>query len=228
MNNQNPLPPAPPGRHSEANVNQKRALVDAGLALERRAVGDGVQAPTVRGYASVFNVWTTLYESEYLVFREMIEPGAYAAAIREKQDVRLLFNHDSNFVLARTKSGTLVLAEDDKGLVADAELLDSPTIRDLVIDPVKRGDITGMSFAFRVRPEGETITEYSSNGVTYVDRVLSDLDLYDVSIVTYPAYEATSVDVRNSAMDREAEILGRLKRRQLALFDARLRLAEAA
>lgn len=203
-------------------MSERRTLSEPGLGLETREEGDLV-VPIMRGHASVFDSWTTLYEGTYLTYREIIRPGAYADAIREAQDVRLLFNHDPTYVLARTISGTLKLSEDERGLLAIGELLDSPTIRDLVIGPVKRGDITGMSFGFTVRPGGETRTEYEHDGRTYVDRELTALNLFDVSVVTYPAYRDTDVNIR-SFREQDAALAAR--RKSLQLLDVRLRLAE--
>lgn len=164
----------------------RRMTAEAGLGLETRSEGE-LSVPVLRGHAAVYDSWTTLYDGQFLKYREIIRPGAFRDAIAEAQDVRLLFNHDRNFVLARTASRTLTLSEDGRGLLAVADLLDSPTIRDLVLGPVRRGDITGMSFGFTIRPGGETRTEYERDGVTHVDRELSALDLFDVSVVTYTA-----------------------------------------
>ena len=190
----------------------------------------GVQAtPYLIGYASVFNEWTTLYESSSWVWREIIRPGAFAAAIAERQDVRALLNHDANFVLGRTTSGTLSLSERDKGLLQETRLSASQTIQDLVVIPVERGDISGMSFGFVVRNgntgqttvnkgdgtiiikrAGERITEYIRGDTLYTDRELLSVDLFDVTVATYPAFAGTSVGLRASgdidfgASEREA------------------------
>jgi uncharacterized protein len=183
------------------------------LKVERRAEGE---APRIVGHASVFNEWTTLYEGRYWVYREIVRPGAFRNAIAEKQDVRGLFNHDSNFVLGRTKSGTLELEEDGSGLVARITPPDTQTIRDLVLAPIERGDVTGMSFAFIVRrgdkpvvrtelADGSTVVASAGERITIryegdtrlEDRELIDLDLYDVSPVTYPAYDGTDVAMRS-------------------------------
>jgi HK97 family phage prohead protease len=184
------------------------------LRIERRTEGSSA-TPYLVGYASVFNEWTTLYESASWIWREIIRPGAFSAAIAERQDVRSLFNHDPNFVLGRTTSGTLVLNERDKGLLQETKLSTSQTINDLVVVPVERHDITGMSFAFEVRNgntgqttvdkgdgtiiikrAGERITEYLRGDTLYTDRELLSVDLYDVTVATYPAYAGASVGLR--------------------------------
>jgi uncharacterized protein len=190
----------------------ERRIIANRARVERRAESD---VPMIVGHASVFNEWTTIYEGRYWKYREIVRPGAYRNALKEKQDVRGLFNHDSNFVLGRTKSGTLTLEEDDRGLLARIDPPNTQTIRDLVIAPIERGDVDGMSFAFTVRSgdgkvthadkgDGVTVTESAGERVTirrdgetwYEDRELFDLDLYDVSPVTYPAYDGTDVAMR--------------------------------
>lgn len=200
------------------------------LTVEYRDEGEGVKAPILRGYASVFNEWTTLYSGKYLTVREKINQGAFSNAIKEKQDVPLLFNHDRNFVLGRTSSGTLSLKEDSKGLAVSSELLDTPTVRDYVISPAKRGDINGMSFAFRPRRGGFLLTIREDDAHTIYEYEMKDVDLYDVSIVTQPQYKGTSVSIRSlDGIDFEAEevkIRESLKSRTLFLFNSRLKLAE--
>lgn len=192
------------------------------LELERRIipgtieVRSGADAPDrLVGHASVFNQWTTLYESDSYRWREIVRPGAYARAIAEGQDVRALFNHDPNFVLGRTTSGTLSLAEDERGLVSEINPPASQLVRDLVLEPIRRGDVSQMSFAFvpnrtkdiREKADGilvldrggERITVREENGVILEDRELLDVDLFDVSPVTYPAYSGTDVAVRSQA-----------------------------
>src|SRR6266700_2864691 len=125
--------------------------------LERRTITAEVRAsradgkPTrLEGYAAVFNKF-----SENLGgFKEKIAPGAFSRAITEKQDVRALFNHDPNFVLGRTASGTLDLSEDDKGLMFSCEMPDTTVARDLMA-LVERGDVNQCSFGFIVRADSE-------------------------------------------------------------------------
>ena len=164
--------------------------------IERRALaGVEVRAdgePAITGYAAVFN---SLSE-ELWGFREIIMPGAFDRALKEKHDVRALVNHDPNQIIGRTKSGTLKLDVDDKGLRVDITPPDTQVGRD-VLASLKRGDLDGMSFAFRTlsdqwrTEDGEEIRE------------LLDLELVDVSVVAYPAYSDTSVSAR--ALDHVKE-----------------------
>lgn len=101
-------------------------------------------APThILGYGSVFNS-----RSEPLWgFREIIKPGAFDDVLND--DVRGLFNHDPNFILGRSSAGTLSLSVDERGLRYDIVAPGTPTICDLVLSPMLRGDINQSSFAFR-------------------------------------------------------------------------------
>lgn len=204
-------------------MNERRR-VEGTPKIERRTGGDSPGDYLV-GYAAVFNQWTTLYQSKSWVWREKIRAGAFAAAISERQDVRSLFNHDPNFVLGRTTSGTLSLRETDKGLWSETRLADSPTIRDLVVTPIEREDVTGMSFGFNVRNDGgqttiekddasrkvickrsgEIIVEWIEGDCLYTERELLSVDLFDTSPVTYPAYKGTSVGLRSDDFARLEE-----------------------
>lgn len=141
------------------------------------------------GYGSVFDV---LSEPMW-GFREIIRPGAFDAVLGD--DVRGLFNHDANFVLGRTASSTMKLSVDSRGLHYDITAPDTPTIRDLVIAPMQRGDITQSSFAFRVAPGGETW--YEDDDGVIIREITQVSRLYDVSPVTYPAYQAADSSVRS-------------------------------
>ncbi len=134
-------------------------------------------------------------------FKEKLEPGAFTRTLKERPDVRALFNHDMNFVLGRSvKSKTLELSEDQQGLFMRAHPPDTQMINDLVITPIQRGDVDQMSFAFYTRKEAwEELKKPDSDGVKYYRTVL-DLDLVDVSVVTYPAYEQTRVKVAKRSL----------------------------
>ncbi len=145
------------------------------------------------GYAAVFNE-----PSLPLPFIEKIAPGAFRKTLSETPDVRLLINHEG-LPLARTKNGTMRLYEDERGLYFEAELAETQEAKDLHT-LVARGDVDQMSFAFRVIRQkwNEDRTE----------RMLTEVSLADgdVSIVTYPAYPATSVEARERLKKAIAEI----------------------
>lgn len=143
----------------------------------------GADVQTVAGYAAVFNSITDI--GGY--FREQIAPGAFDSAL--SADVRALFNHDTGLVLGRTTASTLRLAQDSHGLAVEIDMPDTALARDLTVS-MKRGDITGMSFGFMV-----TKQTWDETGDTPL-RTIGAVDLFEVSIVTFPAYADTEVAVR--------------------------------
>lgn len=145
------------------------------------------EPPVIRGYAALYDVETDLGE-----FREVIRPGAFKAAI-ERDDVRALFNHDASYVLGRSTARTLFLDEDNKGLPVTIVPPDTTWARDLITS-MQRGDVNQMSFAFSV--DAQTWNNESRDKPL---RELRDVTLYDVSVVTYPAYPETSAQARAEA-----------------------------
>lgn len=147
------------------------------------------EKPRIVGYAAVFDT-----PSEPLGgFREIIRRGAFSRAIREG-DVRALWNHDPRYVLGRTKSGTLFLREDIHGLRVEIDPPDTQWARDFM-ESIRRGDVDQMSFAFRALQD-RWLTDDSG-----AVRELLEVDLYDVSPVTFPAYPTTAVAVRSEPVD---------------------------
>lgn len=166
-------------------------------AIERRFVKGGQLRksaggkPGIEGYASVFN---QDYDTGWFV--ETIKPGAFARALAEKQDVRCLFNHDPNNLLARTKSKTLRLSEDSAGLHFEADLNPETRVSADVQAMIDRGDLDGCSFGFQVRKcSWREVVDEEGRATAYRD--IEDVDLFDVGPVTYPAYEGTSVGARS-------------------------------
>jgi len=143
--------------------------------LEIRAEGDGM---TLRGYAAVFNS-----PSQPLPFTETIQPGAFRASLESKNDIKLLWNHDTGTVLGSTRAGTLTLTEDAKGLLVEAHLPDTQAGRDAAT-LIKRGDVNAFSFGFRVPMNGD---EWPSAD----QRILKRVNVHEVSLVAFPAYTAT-------------------------------------
>jgi uncharacterized protein len=121
---------------------------------------------------------------------EIIQPGAASRTLGRSPDVRFLINHDPNFLLARTSSGTLNLSEDDAGVLVAAEMADVTYARDLAV-LLERGDLNQMSFGFWI-----TRDEWSGN-LHIVHEF--DLDGGDVSAVTFPAFSQTSAELRSAA-----------------------------
>lgn len=163
----------------------------------RAARKDGATMPTIEGHAAVFDSLSV----ELWGFFEEIAPGAFADSIAAGDDVRALFNHDPNYVLGRTRNGTLRLAEDEIGLRVEFEPPDTAQARD-VVTLIERGDVSQMSFAFAVLEEKWRIDDMER----YVRRIVR-AKLYDVSPVTYPAYPATDVGVRAAGVFGEIPVI---------------------
>ena len=164
----------------------------------RAETGD---SPKIKGYAAVFNQWS----EDLGGFREIVKPGAFKKTIKEA-DVKALFNHDPNFVLGRNTSGTLALAEDSKGLAIEIDPPDTQWARDLVTS-IDRGDIDQMSFGFRTVKD-KWIDEKDEQ----LQRELLEVELYDVSPVTFPAYPQTTVGIRSIDMDKIQRIVLKAER----------------
>ena len=173
-----------------AEVRSKENLVEQrSYESETRAV----EGRTVEGYASVFNSMS----EDLGGFREIILPGAFKNALND--DIRALYNHDSNYLLARTASGTLEVKEDDKGLYYRFEMPNTSYGNDL-LELYKRGDLTQSSFGFTVDKDSWRLEE--GQHVRYIESVSS---LFDVSAVVYPAYASASSGLRSAEPNGEGE-----------------------
>ncbi|MEU4592920.1 HK97 family phage prohead protease [Micromonospora aurantiaca (nom. illeg.)] len=163
------------------------------VTAELRAAGD--DKTTLDGYASITG---EPYEvKDWLgTYSETIERGAFKKTLAEKDDVRLLLNHDG-LPLARTSSGTMTLAEDGKGLHTVAELDRRSSLTNDIAIAMERGDLTEMSFAF-------SVTRQEWNG-DYTERWIKEVKLYDVSVVTFPANPATSAKLRSADVLEELD-----------------------
>lgn len=139
------------------------------------------------GHAAVFNQEADIGGW----FRELVEPGAFKASIKH-DDVRALFNHDENYILGRNKSGTLKLSEDETGLKVSIDPPDTQYARDLAVS-IERGDISQMSFAFQVQEEEWVRGEGKDLDIRKIKKVR----LFDVSPVTFPAYDGTDIAMRS-------------------------------
>lgn len=166
------------------------------MRLDLRTSGTDVR---LVGYASVFS-----QPYDMGSFREQVAPGAFTTTLEGNPDVRLLVDHDGQ-PLARTKSGTLKLSQDSRGLRVEAHL--DPTDPDVqrLMPKMRRGDLDQMSFAFRVPAGGDSWSE------DYSVRTIRTVDLQggDVSVVTYPASPTTSVQLEALAARAAARLHGR-------------------
>jgi HK97 family phage prohead protease len=174
------------GERVQSGIEQRIAVQD----LEIRAEGNGM---TLRGYAAVFNS-----PSQPLPFIETIERGAFADSLKSRNDVKLLWNHDTGTVLGSTRAGTLRLMEDERGLLVEADLPDTQAGRDAAT-LIQRGDVTAFSFGFRI-PAGGDVWRSAS------ERVLKRVNVHEVSVgVAFPAYTATDGTANVRSMNELSE-----------------------
>lgn len=168
---------------------KEREYRDFKLAAESVENEDSM---TVRGYASTFNQPYTLYSDDKFEMREVIDRHAFDQA--DLSDVILQFDH-SGRVFARMSNGTLGVSTDDIGLVVNADLSGTEIGRELY-EEIKGGYVTKMSFGFRVN--GEQWESREENGKHLEIRTITGISkVYDVSAVSIPANDGTSISVRN-------------------------------
>ncbi len=165
---------------SDMNIERRNFVLED---LEIRELENNEKK--IIGYAAVFGSLS----NDLGNFRELIDPKAFDG--RTDDDVRFLINHDANLILGRTISGTLSLSIDEKGLRYEATIPDTQAGRDLIVS-MNRGDITQSSFAFTVEED-----DWSSDNETMIRTIKKVNRLYDVSAVTYPAYEEANVALRS-------------------------------
>jgi hypothetical protein len=159
--------------------------------FEVREDGEGM---TLTGYAARFNE-----PSEPLPFIERIKPGAFKRSINSRNDIKLLWNHNTDMVLGSTRAGTLTLKEDEVGLRVIASLPDTTYGRDAKVS-IQRGDVTGFSFGFTVPAGGDS---WSADGS---ERTLKSVRLMEVSTgVAFPAYPSTNGTAQVRGLDKVAE-----------------------
>ena len=158
----------------------------------------------ISGYAIVFNVKSgVMYDSENRrMFQEVIEPGAVTHDLLKRSDVKAVLHHDPQKLLARSNkgTGTLTLTVDSRGLFYSFEAPRTTDGND-ALEMIKRGDISGSSFAFRLN---ERDCSWTKQGEVWIRKIKSFRQLYDVSIVSDPAYSQTSVTVRSMEKRNES------------------------
>lgn len=163
------------------------------VEIERR---EGDEKPLrIIGHPVVYNRWS----EDLGGFVERVLPGAATKTLGES-DIRVLFNHDPNYVLGRNVAGTASFTDGAQSVRMEAFPPDTPTVRDLVITPMERGDINQMSFAFRTvrdewREPADKTNRHGADGLW--ERDVQEFRMYDGSIVTFPAYTQTDAAVRS-------------------------------
>ena len=158
----------------------------------------------IEGYFAVFNKQTELWTGAF----EEIAPEAFSETLGN--DIRALTNHDTMFVLGRNKSGTLELKADSHGLWGRVKI--NPNDSDAVnlYERVKRGDVDQCSFGFNILKED---TDWREDGT--VKWTIRKIDLHEVSVCTFPAYEATGVQARKAEVAQHQERQMQHRKQQL-------------
>jgi uncharacterized protein len=182
--------------------NEGRAKGEALSKLETRIVEvdefeirEDTDGMHLEGYAALFNS-----RSENLGgFTETIKPGAFRASLKARNDIKLLWNHDTGAVLGSTRAGTLTLVEDDRGLRVSATLPNTSYGRD-ARELISRGDVSAFSFGFSMPARGGD--EWSADGT---ERVLKSVRLHEVSLVAFPAYPETAGTATVRGLDKVAK-----------------------
>lgn len=161
--------------------------------------------PVIEGYAAVFNT---------IAHGERIAPGAFAKSLRESKDIRALWNHDTNLVLGRTTNNTLELREDDRGLYVRFTPPNTTWAND-AREMIRGGYVSQMSFAMNIPRGGDRVDVIDGQKV----RTILEAELFEVSPVTFPWYETTSVSAR--CAENEAQITDAHQRlaRRIALAE---------
>lgn len=163
--------------------------------------------PVIEGYFAVFG---DVYEIAPGM-SESIAAGAFTRTL-EGGDIRALVNHDTSLVLGRTKAHTLGLTEDSRGLWGRININKNDGDAMNLYERVKRGDVSQCSIGFDIRDEESTVSDGGA-----VHWTLKDIELYEVSVCTFPAYEATNVQARTAQRDE-------LKKRELDAWKERMKV----
>lgn len=168
------------------NSRQTRSIK---TTLKVRSSDETADSKIIEGYFAVYESETCLYDNVY----EVISKGAFDGCIGK--DIRALWNHNTKYVLGRTVAGTLELRLDDKGLYGKILMPNTSYANDLY-ELIKRGDVNQCSFGFEIIDE---VQEKLQNGSCRWR--INEVELYEISVVTFPAYEDTAVEARKKQME---------------------------
>ena len=184
-------------------MNRKKELQTRSLQtkLKTRAEEDEM---IIEGYFAVYNTETELWPGAF----EEIAPGAFDNTL--SNDIRALINHDTSLVLGRTKAGTLELKTDSRGLWGRIKINPNDTDAVNLYERVKRGDVDQCSFGFNILEE---ITDWRDDGT--VKWTITKIDLHEVSVCTFPAYEDTGVQARKAEVEQHRQRLLEAKKNKL-------------
>jgi len=184
----------------DRKIRQTRSLQ---TELKTRTEPDG-QDMYIEGYFAVFNRQTELWPGAF----EEIAPGAFDSTLGN--DIRALINHDTTLVLGRNKSGTLELRADSHGLWGQVKINPNDTDAVNLYERVKRGDVDQCSFGFNITSEE---TDWRDDDT--VKWTITGIDLHEVSVCTFPAYEETGVQARRVEVEQHQQRLLEARKNQL-------------
>jgi HK97 family phage prohead protease len=179
-------------------IEERRDLALAAAGVQLRAADDEQKVRGFAGHAAVFNQRTAIGNPLTWGFYEEIAPGAFTKTLSEG-DARFLVDHDTRLVVSRVSADSLRLSQDKAGLAVDADLDERLSyVADLVVN-LELKNITGMSFGFRtVKDDWETVSVETSEGDIEAElRIIREVQLFEVSAVTFPAYEGTDAALRS-------------------------------
>lgn len=169
---------------------REKAIRDFKTQFTITRAEEGNAENVIEGYFALYEQETELFPNTY----EIISRGAFDNTI--KNDVRALWNHNTQYVLGRSKNGSLQLRADEKGLFGTIKLPKTQYAEDLY-ELVKRGDIDQCSFGFNILDED--LEELANGGYRWR---MKDVDLHEISVVTFPAYENTTVQARSKQIEQ--------------------------
>lgn len=188
-----------------AELKSRRVKIEERSYLAEVRISEDEKKLKIAGYASIFNELS----EDLGGFREKVDIGAFRKTIKNS-DIKALINHDVNKILGRNISKTLILEEDDKGLKMEI-YPPNTTYANNLLESMRRSDIDQCSFQFHVPPGGDKWDDTNKNKII---RTLKEVELFDVSVVTFPAYLKTSADIR-SAGDVYKDYLSESQERKL-------------
>ena len=182
--------------------------------FEVRAPRDANSFPTFSGHAAVFNSRTAIGNPMTWGFYEEVAPGAFAKTLQEG-DARFLVDHYSHLLVGRVSAGNLRLAEDDIGLATEADLNTRKSYVADLVENLQDGSLTGMSFGFRVIKDDWTtesiaaVVDGEEVTIEVEVRRIIEVELFEVSAVTFPAYADTDAALRAVQLRADPDPLGR-------------------
>jgi uncharacterized protein len=171
-------------------VNRQKNIRDFRTSFKITRDEETPEERVVEGYFALYESETELFAGSY----EIISKGAFDNTLNK--DVRALWNHNTQYVLGRSKNGSLTLKADDKGLFGTIKLPNTQYANDLY-ELVSRGDIDQASFGFNIIDE--ELEELASGGYRWR---IKEIDLHEISVVTFPAYENTTVQAREKQVQQ--------------------------